>query len=226
MRRASSRVSSTAVLDIVAFVLSNLPPTPARVLEVGCGDGELTRALDDAGYDVTGIDPMAPHGDLFRRIKLEDLEEDARFDAVVASRVIHHLTDLDTGLRQVVRALERGGRLVVDEFGWDLFDAPTASWYEGQRRVLHAALEHDGAPSADDWEEHHSRIHHVHRFATLRAALDAHFEECLFERVPYLWHYLDGPATLPLEETLISAGAIQPIGFRFVGIPRPAAPLG
>lgn len=213
------------MLDILAFVLSHLPPLPARVLEIGCGGGELTRELAAAGYDVTGIDPMAPHGDLFRRIKLEDLEEDARFDAVVASAVFHHLTDLDTGVRQVARTLEGGGPFIVDEFGWDLLDAPTAEWYEGQRRVLRAARDDDRAPSADEWEEHHRRVHHVHRFATLRAALDAHFEERYFERVPYLWRYLDGPATLPLEETLISVGAIRAIGFRFVGIPRSGAPL-
>jgi len=214
------------VLDIVPFVLSHLPPQPARVLEVGCGDGELARAVDAAGYEVTAIDPMAPHGDLFRRIKLEELEDGARFDAVVASRVLHHLTDLDASLGRVVRALANGGPFVVDEFGWDLLDAPTAEWYEGQRRVLRAALESDRAPSAEDWDEHHSRLHHVHRFDTLRAALDAHFEERHFERVPYLWRYLGGPASLPLEEMLVVAGAIQPIGFRFVGIPRPGGPLG
>jgi SAM-dependent methyltransferase len=214
------------VLDILRFVLSHLPARPARVLEVGCGAGELARALDEAGYDVTAIDPMAPHGEIFRRIKLEDLEEDARFDAVVASRVLHHLTNLDESLQRVVAALEAGGPFVVDEFGWDLLDAATAEWYEGQRRVLRAALENDHAPSAADWEDHHARVHHVHRFDTVRDALATHFEEQHFERVPYLWRYLGGPVTLPLEQTLIDAGAIQAIGFRFVGIPSSGRALG
>jgi ubiquinone/menaquinone biosynthesis C-methylase UbiE len=225
MRRASSRVSSTAVLDIVEFVLSNLPARPAHVLEVGCGDGELARALDEAGYEVTGIDPNAPHGDIFRRIKLEELEPDARFDAVVASRVVHHLTNLDASLERVAAVLEGGGPFIVDEFGWDLLDEPTAEWYEGQRRVLLAVLDHDHAPRVADWEEHHERLHQVHRFEPLRAGLDRHFAEQQFERVPYLWRYLGGPATLTLEESLIAAGVIQPIGFRFVGIPRSAAAL-
>jgi SAM-dependent methyltransferase len=213
------------LLDIVPFVLSNLPPRPARVLEVGCGDGELARAMDAAGYEVTAIDPMAPHGELFRRIKLEELEDDAHFDAVVASAVFHHMTDLDANLERVVRALDGGGPVIVDEFGWDLFDASTAEWYEGQRRVLSAALDNERAPSAEDWEEHHARLHHVLPFEPLHAALEAHFEEVSFERVPYLWRYLGGPATLPLEESLVAAGLIQPIGFRFVGIPRAGGPL-
>jgi SAM-dependent methyltransferase len=212
------------MLDIVQFVLSHLPARPARVLEVGCGDGELARALNGAGYDVTAIDPAAPDGDIFRRIKLEELEEDARFDAVVASRVFHHLS-LDASFERVARALEGGGPLVLDEFAWDRLDAPTADWYEGQRRVLLAALQNERAPSAADWEDHHTRIHDVHRFDTLRTALDDHFEEVHFEWVPYLWHYLRGPATLELEESLIAAGAIRPLGFRYVGIPRRAGSL-
>jgi SAM-dependent methyltransferase len=214
------------VLDIVRFVLSHLPSPPARVLEVGCGDGELARVVDGAGYDVTAIDPMAPEGDIFRRIKLDELESDAYFDAVVASAVLHHLPNLDASLERIVEALAGGGSLIVDEFGWDLMDPPTADWYEGQRRVLREALASERAPSAADWEEHHTRVHDVHPFGTLRAALDAHFEERHFERVPYLWRYLGGPASLPLEESLVAAGAIQPIGFRFVGIPRPGGPLG
>jgi 16S rRNA A1518/A1519 N6-dimethyltransferase RsmA/KsgA/DIM1 with predicted DNA glycosylase/AP lyase activity len=31
------------------FLERHLPPAPARVLEVGCGDGRLTRALPDRG---------------------------------------------------------------------------------------------------------------------------------------------------------------------------------
>jgi cyclopropane fatty-acyl-phospholipid synthase-like methyltransferase len=45
------------------------------VLDVGCGQGELTTALTVEGYDVLGIDPLAPQGDRFRRIRLEDLED-------------------------------------------------------------------------------------------------------------------------------------------------------
>jgi len=51
----------------------HLPPPPARVLDVGCGQGALTTALAVDGYDVLGIDPLAPEGECFRRILLEDL---------------------------------------------------------------------------------------------------------------------------------------------------------
>ena len=57
------------------FARNYLPSPPARVLDVGCGQGELTTALAVEGYEMLGIDPLAPQGDLFRRIRLEDLDE-------------------------------------------------------------------------------------------------------------------------------------------------------
>ena len=186
------------------------------MLEVGCGEGDLARALAAIGYDVTAIDPMAPEGPIFRRIKLEDLEQDERFDAVVASHSFHHMVNLDQNLDRVATLLGGDGRLILDEFAWERFDEPTADWYEGQRRVLLAALQNRRAPSAEEWLDHHAD---VHRSETIRAALTARFEELAFERVPHLWRYLSGPATAELEESLIASGAIQALGFRFVGIP-------
>src|SRR5215212_8968327 len=108
------------------FAREYLPAAPARVLDVGCGQGELTTSLAVAGYDVLGIDPLAPQGDLFRRIRLEDLEDDAaRFDAVVAVRSLHSMRDLGLRLDRIASLLRPGAPLVVEELGWDLIDEPT-----------------------------------------------------------------------------------------------------
>jgi SAM-dependent methyltransferase len=223
MRRASSRVTSTGVLTVKEFVLANLPPAPARVLEVGCGNGDLARALDEAGYDVVAIDPAAPDGPIFRRIKLEDLEEDERFDAVVAARVFHHMGEnLEPNLERVARALEGGGPFVADEFGPDRLDGPTADWYEGQRRILAAAGRGNERPGAAEWEAHHSS---VTASDVLLAAFRRRFEQRSYEEFPYLWRYLDGVASAELEQSLIDAGAIRALGYRFVGMPRDRSAL-
>jgi SAM-dependent methyltransferase len=188
------------------------------VLEVGCGKGKLALALDAAGYQVTAIDPAAPVGPIFRRIKLEELEDDARFDAVVARGVFHHMGEsLEPNLDRVARALEGGGPFVLDEFGPDRLDEVTAAWYEGQRLILAAAGRPSHRPSAEQWAQHHVS---VTPSDVLLSAVRSRFEEQFSEDVPYLWRYLDGVASAELEESLVSMGAIAALGFRFVGMPK------
>ncbi len=204
------------------FAREHLPAPPARVLDVGCGQGELTTALAVAGYDVLGIDPLAPHQDLFRRITLEDLEDSERFDAVLAGFSLHHIRDLDLALDKIAGLLAPGGVLVVDEVAWDRLDDTTLDWLYGQRRAL-AAAGHGDAPASHaelrrEWEAEHLGLH---GFAALREALSARFDEREFEWTPHLHRKLAGVATEVLEQALIDAGAIQALGFRYAGVVRP-----
>jgi SAM-dependent methyltransferase len=214
-------VAQSTFLD---FLGEQLPPPPARLLEVGCGAGELTTALAVAGYDVLGIDPLAPQGELFRRIRLEDLEaSEAPFDAVVASHSLHHIRDLPHALDRVVALLRRGGLLVLDEHGWDRADAATLDWLYNQRRAV-AASGLGEAPTSlealhDEWEAEHLGLH---GFDALSSAVDARFEERAFAWTPFLHRLVGGVATEVLEQALIDAGAIQALGFRYAGVARPA----
>lgn len=203
------------------FAREHLPAPSARVLDVGCGQGELTTALSVAGYDVLGIDPLAPSGELFRRLKLEDLEASERFDAAVASFSLHHMRDLDAALDKIAGLLPPGGVVVVDEFAWDRLDDTALDWLYGQRRAL-AAAGHGEAPASRDelrreWEAEHLGLHGL---ATLREALAARFDEREFEWTPHLHRKLAGVATAVLEQALIDAGAMQALGFRYVGVVR------
>jgi SAM-dependent methyltransferase len=214
-------VAQSTFLD---FARGHLPPPPARVLDIGCGAGELTTALAVAGYDVLGIDPAAPQGDLFRRVLLEDLDPDERpFDGAVAVQSLHHMRHLDDNLDRVVALLQPGGTLVVSEFGWNLADEPTLDWLWNHRRAIASAGNGDPPGSfeelREDWESEHVG---VHRFETLRAELDARFEEHAFEPGPFLYRKLRGVATTEvLEQALIDSGAIQALGFRYAGVALP-----
>jgi SAM-dependent methyltransferase len=196
-------------MDVTAWIRSELPPPGARVLEVGCGDGELARALDAAGYDMLAIDPHAPRGEIFERTTIEQLEDRGRFDAVVASRSLHHVDDLDVALARIVRLAPR---FVLDEFAWDRLDEATARWYEEQR-----ARSADPPPPASEWRSRHA---HLWGFEALRAALGRHFVERTFVLVPYLHRYLHLPELEAPEAELIAAGEIQALAFRYVGEPR------
>jgi ubiquinone/menaquinone biosynthesis C-methylase UbiE len=113
---------------VEGFVLHQIGDPPARVLEVGCGKGDLAVALDRAGYSVTAIDPRAPEGSIFRRVGIEEFSEPGPFDHVVAILSLHHVEDIGGALDKIVSLLRAGGILVVVEFAWDRIDAATAEW--------------------------------------------------------------------------------------------------
>ena len=74
-----------------SFVRDQLPPAPARVLEIGCGTlGGFVPALLDGGYQAVGVDPEAPEGPDFQRIEFERYEPPQLVDCVVASLSLHH----------------------------------------------------------------------------------------------------------------------------------------
>jgi SAM-dependent methyltransferase len=208
-------------VETTAFVLSQLPPPPARVLEAGTGQGTLAVALAAAGYDVVAVDPAAPKGEIFRPIKLEEIDDEPPFDAVVMSMTLHHVADLGVALDKVVELLRPGGLLVLDDFAHDRLDETTADWFYGQRRAL-AAARGTSAPSSLDafrreWEEEHVGLH---GYDAMRAAVDERFRERGFSWEPFLYRFLeDAVAAESLERTLVDADAIRAIGFRYVGTP-------
>jgi SAM-dependent methyltransferase len=189
-----------------ALIRRELPPPPARVLEVGCGSGELARALAADGYDVVAVDPNAPEGAIFRRTTIEELDDEGPFDAAVASLSLHHVDDLEVVAARVRSLLKPRAPFVVREFAWDLVDEPTARW-DYSRRGL------DGGLAA--WRSEH---HDLHGFAALRGALDAHFSEQSFEWGPYLAEFEPGEGHAAEERELIAAGKIRAVGFVYVGV--------
>jgi SAM-dependent methyltransferase len=165
------------------------------VLEVGCGRGELALGLDAAGYDVVAVDPDAPKGPIFRRTTIEQLDEPGPFDGIVAAFSLHHVEDLDAVLDKLRSLLD--GVLIVDEFGWDLLDEPTARQYD---------------LDMDEWRAEHADLH---GFERVRQALDARFTEQHFSWGRYFSRHLNADEDEELR--LIEAGEIRPLGFRFVG---------
>jgi 2-polyprenyl-3-methyl-5-hydroxy-6-metoxy-1,4-benzoquinol methylase len=186
-------------IDFLEFTLAALPHGQARVLEIGCGRGELAAALAAAGHEVVAIDPEAPAGPLFVRVKLEDFRSETRFDAAVASLALHHVAELDAAVERIAGLLEPAGRLVLDEFAWERCDDRAASWL--------------GEPLSE-WREEHADLH---TGAALLHALERRFDRIHLEWIPYLAR-MEGDVEAEADEArAIAEGALDPIGFRWVG---------
>jgi ubiquinone/menaquinone biosynthesis C-methylase UbiE len=95
---------------------------PARILEVGCGEGELAERLQrELGAQVLAVDQSERMVEITRargvdaRVgNVERLDLPGRsFDCVVAAWMLFHVSDVHRALAEIVRVLEPGGRLVA-----------------------------------------------------------------------------------------------------------------
>jgi demethylmenaquinone methyltransferase/2-methoxy-6-polyprenyl-1,4-benzoquinol methylase len=113
-----------------------------RALDVCCGTGDIALALAQRGTEVTGLDFSQAMLEIAetRRLKnpqsasanLEFIHGDAQqlpfpdnsFDAVTVGYGLRNLASWETGLREMLRVVRPGGRLVVLDFG----KPPNALW--------------------------------------------------------------------------------------------------
>jgi SAM-dependent methyltransferase len=106
-------------LDSMVMYLSAMPG--ARLLDVGCGSGDLIERLGNLGWQTEGIDfdALAVQSARKRglRVRLGTLEDQsysgASFDVVTMNHVIEHVHDPGALLRECHRILKPSGRLVV-----------------------------------------------------------------------------------------------------------------
>ena len=110
------------VSDLGSPVVALLAPRRGeRILDLGCGDGVLTRTLVDLGCDVVAVDSSAAQIEAARQRRLdarvmsaEALAFNEEFDAVFSNAVLHWITAPDAVIAGVHRALKTGGRFVAE----------------------------------------------------------------------------------------------------------------
>jgi len=106
----------------VACWLAGRRPLRGRLLDVGCGTGDLLAALRADGWSVQGVEPQAlgaarargEHGLDVLTGRFEDVRlPEGSFDAVVFSGVLEHLHDPVAALRRARALLTPGGLVAV-----------------------------------------------------------------------------------------------------------------
>ena len=121
----------------IATALAAEVPAGSRLLDVGCGPGEVLTALSTLAPEIetTGLDVdaamidraerkasrLAPSGSGRRpTFVVADAASmpfaDETFDVVVSSYAVHHWPDRHAGLAEMMRVLKPGGRAII----WDI----------------------------------------------------------------------------------------------------------
>jgi ubiquinone/menaquinone biosynthesis C-methylase UbiE len=122
-RRASAYTGAGAGEDARDLIVAAVAAVrPLRILEVGCGWGELaTRLARDTGADVSAVDLSPRMVELARAAGVQAEEgdvqglpfADGQFDVVVAAWMLYHVPNLELALSELRRVLRPGGRLVA-----------------------------------------------------------------------------------------------------------------
>ena len=137
------------------------PISGRRLLDAGCGTGEVARELAEAGADVVALDYSAAtvaaaadrdDGGPVRYVTgdIAALDfPDASFDTVRCERVLQHVDDPDRAIAELVRVTRPGGRVCVVDTDWesvavdglpaDLIDAVRA-YFTGRWRQHHLGM--------------------------------------------------------------------------------------
>jgi SAM-dependent methyltransferase len=205
-------------VDVVAFVCGSLPAPPARVLEVGAGDGELAAHLRGLGYDVLAIDPASENSGVVP-VALHDLPEPPQpFDAVVAVVSLHHVEPLPESCERLAALVRPRGLLVIDEFDVERFDERAADWWIAQRTAMGERPEQAPAALVEHYREH------LHGLGRVMDELAGGFSMGEPVRGPYLHRWWVGEGLRGAEEELIATRSLPATGARLVGIRRDRRP--
>src|SRR5579862_761228 len=109
------------VTDLGMGVVELLAPKSGeRILDLGCGDGVLTKKLLDFGCQVVGVDASPEFIVAARTLGLDArlmdgqaLTFNGEFDAVFSNAALHWMKQLEKVIDGVFRALKPGGRFVA-----------------------------------------------------------------------------------------------------------------
>jgi SAM-dependent methyltransferase len=227
------------------FIKRFLPSECRRILEVGCGTGELAARLSNDGYSVVAIDCDSDSVAAARRLHVDARIAtwpnfaDGQFDAILFTRSLHHIRPLAESIKHAAGSLVESGVIVVEDFAYESADEKTLRWFASALRLLEAT----GLLSANEslnkilsktetlevWRKDHEA--ELHTAAEIELQLEEVLGRATREDAAYYFRYVANvigatkkreailQAFAEQEETLATDSSIVALGRRFV-IPR------
>jgi SAM-dependent methyltransferase len=202
----ANRPSDVPTRETLMFLTSHIPDG-AKILEVGCGGGQVARELLQNGYHVTGIDsdPEVIAKAQERGVPAvvagwPAFSGSADFDAIIFTRSLHHISPVGAAIDRARELLNPQGLLLIEDFAFEEADSATIDWFSKvlrseQRRMpsnpVAGQLVTDLLASNDVMEVwRHNRGYDVHPFTLINEAIAARFDIRETQSVPYLYRYL------------------------------------
>jgi SAM-dependent methyltransferase len=125
--------------QILPLIREHLP-AGGTLLDVGCGEGQVSRLASAAGLDPVGLDPALTQvvlakergsGAFLQGAAASLPVRTASVDVVVACLVFEHIADLDAALGEVGRVLRPGGMFLF-LLNHPLLQTPGSGWIDDQ----------------------------------------------------------------------------------------------
>ncbi|KAL0482205.1 ubiquinone biosynthesis O-methyltransferase [Acrasis kona] len=148
-----------------------LPPAPASILEIGCGSGQVSKALMDLGYTVTAVEPDEKSSEKAKVLGVNvtvmdflKFEPNQQFDFIFSILVLHHIPDLVGAVQAIKKHLKPNGTVYVEEFHLSIVDHDTSKWFFDHQDLLEIAEVTSIHQHGGHHHGHHSHNHHAHNF--------------------------------------------------------------
>jgi ubiquinone/menaquinone biosynthesis C-methylase UbiE len=225
----------------LSFVEKFVRGKTTRVLEIGCGSGDLALALMNEGIKVRAIDISEEQIDRAKQKGIDAECADVRtyqdqpFDIVLFTRSLHHIEPLDDALAAAKRLMTPDGKLLIEDFLPEIVDEREVEWLRQKRAAIPSSIADENArrhthiSTVAEWREHHFGEHRIATGADVTLAVSRHFSIIAIEPVPYLYRYIsdsikpdatDGAkivqAVCDEESNVIRQKKLSAIGMRIV----------
>jgi len=209
-----------------------------KVLEIGCGKGELALRIQNSGTNITAIDidPVAIEMAIQKKVNatvcdLFDVNE--TFDVLLFTRSLHHIHKLEKAIIHAKNIISPGGIIILEEFDYLNINVPTAKWYYNRLDELSTDRSNQTHSQNEDylerWMEDHTHTPPLNSGNEMIKQIENNFRNLSIQKAPYLFRSIEEELSfsadsilkkkkLLKEETdLIKSELILPVGLRLVG---------
>lgn len=245
---AASRISNPHMSNYstsysLSFLLQHLPARSCRILEVGCGEGHLARALLDLGHHVTAVDSDrdAVARACERGVKAQHAVwpefAGTGFAFLLFTRSLHHIHPLRGAIERALEVLNDNGTIIIEDFDYTVVDIATVRWFAANIQMLQLAgaiNRNDGwlnalvdsSDTMEVWRSNHDV--ELNPFTAIEDSVRAVFGKVTTEPAAYFFRYIGNAVAetehrskvqeglAGLEEEMIANGAITSLGKRLV----------